>query len=71
MDTNTLIVVLAIATLLAAVGIGFWQKARTRKAEKNNEHSALSERRPELKANPHGTEPESVRPLAQRVEENR
>ena len=71
MDTNTLIVVLAIGTLLAAVGIGFWQKARTSKAEKINEHSAVSEKRPELKANPRGTDPEAVRPLAQRVEENR
>lgn len=71
MDTNTMIIVLAIATLLAAVAIGIWQKARTRKAEKTNEHSAVSERRPEVKANPRGTEPEAVRPLAQRVEENR
>ena len=68
MDTNSLIVVLALATLLAALGVGVWQFARARQAEKTNEHSALSENRPELRANPHGENPQDVKPLKERLD---
>lgn len=68
MDSNSLIIVLALVTLVAALILGVWQFRRARSAEKKNEHSAISESRPELRANPHGNNPESVRPLAQRVE---
>lgn len=68
MDTNSLILVLALITLVAALGLGIWQFGRARRAEKTNEHSAVSEKRPELRADPHGNSPEKVRPMAQRVE---
>lgn len=68
MDTNTLIPVLAIATLIAGVAIGIWQFTRAKRAEKKNEHSAVSESRPELRADPHGKNPERVRPMSERVE---
>ena len=70
MDTSTLIIVLGLVTLLAALAIDYWQKACTREAEKTNRHSALSEPRPERTASPHGSEPESVA-RAHWIEENR
>ena len=70
MDTYTLIIVLGFVTLLAALGLDFWQKARTREAEKTIRHSALSERLPQLKADPRRTDPEAVA-LANWVDENR
>ena len=71
MDTNALMFVLAIATLLAALGIGFWNKTRNRDAEKTNEHSALSQSRQGLTANSRGIEAAGGGPLAQWVKENR
>ena len=70
MDTYTLIIVLGFVTLLAALGLDVWQKARTREDEKTIRHSALSERLPEQKADPRGTDPEAVA-LAHWVDENR
>ena len=70
MDINALIIILVFVTLLALLGIVFWQKSRTRTAEKAHEHSALSESQPDLKAYQRGTEPATV-PLAQWVEEYR
>lgn len=68
MDSNTLIPILAIFTLVTVFALGVWQFRRARSAEKHNEHSALSETRPELKADPHGRDPGKVRPMSKRVE---
>lgn len=68
MDTNSLIPILALVTLIAALAIGVWQFRRARNAENTNEHSAVSARRPELRADPHGDQPQKVRPMAERVD---
>ena len=42
MDNPTLIIVLALFTLCAAVGIGLWQRARVKKAADEQRESAFN-----------------------------
>jgi hypothetical protein len=43
LDGGTLVIALALATLLIVLAIGIYQRARVSRAKAENEHSALSE----------------------------
>jgi hypothetical protein len=49
MGNDSLIISLALGTLILAIGFGLWQWYKSGRAKVEHHHSALTDRRPELR----------------------
>jgi Tfp pilus assembly protein PilE len=50
MSDSTLIITLALVTLLVGVAYGIWQLVMVRRAKKKHHHTALTEGKPEQRS---------------------